>query len=253
MRMPEELRLVQQLGADGLNHCEISRRTGIPRTTVRDWLAGLLPRYAAGGVTRGCPACGHERHDPSALPVGDYAYLLGMYLGDGCISKAARGVFKLRISCDMGYPEIIYEVSGAMVAVMPSSRVGTVWNIGGSRGAEVYSHSKAWPCLFPQHGPGPKHKRPIILAPWQDEIVTAHPEPFVRGLLHSDGCRVQNRVNGKAYPRYFFCQVSDDIRNLFTRSLDQLGIRHTRNDAKNVSIARKASVARLDDFVGPKR
>jgi hypothetical protein len=80
-----------------------------------------------------------------------------------------------------------------------------------------------------------------------------HPEPFVRGLIHSDGCRVLNRVNGKDYPRYFFSQVSDDIRGLFTRSLDQLGIRHTRNDARNVSIARRPSVARLDEFVGPKR
>jgi hypothetical protein len=33
----------------------------------------------------------------------------------------------------------------------------------------------------------------------------------------------------------------------------QLGIHYTRNDHKNVSIARAASVARLDEFVGPKR
>jgi hypothetical protein len=92
-----------------------------------------------------------------------------------------------------------------------------------------------------------------VLDPWQDEIVVAHPEQFVRGLIHSDGCRVKNRVNGKDYPRYFFTQVSDDIRGLFTRSLTQLGIRSTHNDRRNVSIARAPSVARLDEFVGPKR
>src|SRR4051812_34938309 len=90
-------------------------------------------------------------------------------------------------------------------------------------------------------------------AVWQDEIVTAHPEQFVRGLIHSDGCRVKNRVNGKDYPRYFFTQVSDDIRRLFCRSLTQLGIRYTWNDARNVSIAQRPDVARLDEFVGPKR
>jgi hypothetical protein len=176
-----------------------------------------------------------------------------MYLGDGCISKARRGVFKLRIFCDMRDPEIMREVSAAMLAVMPRSRVGTVWSVAGGRGAEVYSHSKSWPCLFPQHGLGPKHKRPIVLEAWQDEIVTAHPEPFVRGLIHSDGCRVLNRVNGKAYPRYHFTQVSDDIRRLFCRSLRHLGIDYTWNDARNVSIARRPSVERLDEFVGPKR
>ena len=31
-----------------------------------------------------------------------------------------------------------------------------------------------------------------------------HPKEFLRGLIHSDGCRVLNRVNGKGYPRYFF-------------------------------------------------
>jgi hypothetical protein len=94
-----------------------------------------------------------------------------MYLGDGCISKAPRDVYRLRIACDMSYPAIICEVSASMIAVMPTSRVGTQWRLGGGWGAEVYSYSKAWPCLFPQHGPGPKHERRIVLEPWQDTIV----------------------------------------------------------------------------------
>ena len=49
-----------------------------------------------------------------------------------------------------------------------------------------------WPCLFPQHGPGRKHERPIVLEDWQRTIVEEHPGPFLRGLFHSDGCRVMN-------------------------------------------------------------
>jgi hypothetical protein len=176
-----------------------------------------------------------------------------MYLGDGCIATSAKGVHRLRVACDMKYPGIILGVSIAMLEVMPTSRVGTQWSLGGGRGAEVYSYSKAWVCLFPQHGPGPKHKRKIELEPWQQEIVDAQPEQFIRGLIQSDGCRVRNQVNGKDYPRYFFTQVSDDIRRLFCRSLVQLGVRYTWNDARNVSIARRPDVARLDEFVGPKR
>jgi hypothetical protein len=55
---------------------------------------------------------------------------------------------------------------------------------------EVASYSKHWPCLFPQHGPGRKHERRIELVPWQQELVDLDPRPLVRGLLHSDGCRV---------------------------------------------------------------
>ena len=59
-------------------------------------------------------------------------------------------------------------------------------------------------------------------------------------------------MNGKDYPRYFFTQVSDDIRRLFCDTCARLGIEYTRNDWRNVSIARARSVALLDTFVGPK-
>ena len=85
-----------------------------------------------------------------------------------------------------------------------------------------------WPDLFPQMGPGRKHERPIVLAPWQREIVDAHPWPFVRGLIHSDGCRTVNRFKTRlpsgrvaeyAYPRYFFSNLSADIRGAVLREL----------------------------------
>ena len=38
---------------------------------------------------------------------------------------------------------------------------------------EVYSFSKHWPCLFPQHEPGRKHERKIELMPWQQNWSTS--------------------------------------------------------------------------------
>ena len=40
--------------------------------------------------------------------------------------------------------------------VMPKNRIG---HVGYGTWQELYSYSKSWPCLFPQHGPGRKHER----------------------------------------------------------------------------------------------
>jgi hypothetical protein len=53
-------------------------------------------------------------------------------------------------------------------------------------------------------------------------------------------------------PRYNFTNTSADIRELFTRTCDQLGIAWRQMDARNISVARRHAVARLDEFVGPK-
>ncbi|MGF1426191.1 hypothetical protein [Kitasatospora sp. LaBMicrA B282] len=124
----------------------------------------------------------------------------------------------------------------------------------------VVSTSKHWPCLFPQHGPGKKHDRPIVLAPWQREIVDAHPWPFLRGLIHSDGCRIVNWTTRGAkryeYPRYFFTNKSPDIIALLTTTLDAVGVQwkaaHRSNGTTNISIARRDCVALMDRHIGPK-
>ncbi|MFF5083048.1 hypothetical protein ACFY36_38900 [Actinoplanes sp. NPDC000266] len=41
-------------------------------------------------------------------------------------------------------------------------------------------------------GRGHKHERPVVLAPWQEPLVETYGGSFLRGLFHSDGCRVAN-------------------------------------------------------------
>jgi hypothetical protein len=254
MRSPKEVALVQALAEDGLNHCQITRVAGIPRTTVRDWLAGRTPdfdrtrtnrtRLGASGVA--CLICAGR---PTSLPRPAYPYLLGLYLGDGCLSAHHRGVYRLRICCTDRYPYLIDQCELAMAEVLPN-RVGRVQKEGCT---ELASYSKHWPCLFPQHGAGRKHERRIELAPWQQEIVAADPRSLVRGLIHSDGCRVLNWVNGTPYPRYHFSNVSPDIREIFGRACDALGVEWRQNNTFSLSVARRGSVAILDQFIGPKR
>jgi hypothetical protein len=254
MRSQQEVALVQALAKEGLNHCEIARQTGIPRSTVRQWLSGRPPdfdgtrtnrtRVGASGVV--CLICAGR---PTSLPQPAYPYLLGLYLGDGCLSAHPRGVYRLRIYCADRYPYLMHQCELAMAEVLPT-KVGRVQKEGCT---ELYSLSKHWPCLFPQHGPGRKHERRIELAPWQQEIIAADPRPLLRGLVHSDGCRILNWVNGTPYPRYHFSNVSPDIREIFGRACDALGVEWRQNNTFSLSVARRGSVALLDEFIGPKR
>jgi hypothetical protein len=124
----------------------------------------------------------------------------------------------------------------------------------------VTAYWKHWPCYFPQAAPGMKHTRQIRLEPWQQEIVEEHTKPFLRGLFHSDGCRITNwarqRVAGGLkryeYPRYFFNNESRDIMSLCAAALERLGIAFRMPRNNMLSVARRQAVAALDEFVGPK-
>ena len=243
MHSNDDFEMVRRLISTGLNDCEIPRQTGVPRRTVCDWRV-RPPRTL---TTRKQSKC--EAHDYSGSPSDAYAYLLGMYLGDGYICRSGR-VWRLRITLDKKYPGIIDSCRRAVDAVMAEQHAAVFPRVTGC--VDVSLYSKHWPCLFPQHGPGPKHLRPIVLQPWQQAHVDAAAEHFVRGLIHSDGCRVVANDRGVASIRYHFTNHSADIRNLFCAALDTLGIPWTQNSRYMIAVYRKAATARLDEFVGPK-
>lgn len=186
-----------------------------------------------------------------------YAYLLGLYLGDGSITRGRRDVCALWIACSDDWPGLLAAARRAMSDVMPSSSVCCVKQPGCTM---VKGYSKHWPCLFPQHGPGRKHRRKIELEQWQKAITQEYPGDFGRGLFHSDGWRGVNRVRRRLadgdrwyeYPRYLFTSESGDILRLCGEALDRLGVawRYSRRNA--ISVARREAVGRLDEFVGPK-
>jgi len=236
--------------SQGLNDCEISRMTGVPRSTVRGWRTG---RQRVAQPEGGCYACNSPAHHFADLPSREYTYLLGQYLGDGCITHYRRWI-KLGVACCDAYPRIMDEVSDCIAAIVPTSKVARQPSVGCTI---VYSNSRQWPCLFPQDGPGRKHERPIVLTDWQIEHCERHPEMLLRGRVHSDGSPCINRVRSKAgksyaYPRYFFNNESDDILLIFGAACERVGVRYTWCRDNALAVSRREDVARLDTFIGPK-
>jgi hypothetical protein len=105
-----------------------------------------------------------------------------------------------------------------------------------------------------------KHTRPIFLSRWQQELAERWPDQLLKGLIQSDGCRFVNTGRGGwRQPRYAFSNVSTDITSIFCSACDCLGLRWTvafpksESAAVAIYVSRKVDVARLDEFVGPKR
>ncbi len=249
-RSAGEVQRARELFEQGIAIAEVARRAGIPRSTVREWIKDGFTHKRG----RGRPL--DERCDPCPavlnLEEEPYAYLLGLYLGDGCISALPR-TYKLRITLDEKYPNIVSECKAAMAAVLPN-RVGKAQKIGC---VEIMSHSQHWPCLFPQHGAGRKHLRTIALEPWQQWIaVERNPKSLLRGLIHSDGCRAINTIRAPygtySYPRYQFSNRSAEIRAIFTLACGRAGIECRPSNAWTVSVSKMSEVARMDEFIGPK-
>lgn len=200
--------------------------------------------------------CAGTRDALPGMTAYAYAYLLGLYLGDGWIASHPRSVFRLRIYLDRRYPIIVAECEAAVAMMMPASSTAVYRRLR-ENVDEVGSYSQHWPHVFPQHGPGRKHERQIFLEPWQQRIVDRYPGRLLRGLIHSDGCRVTNKIRHPkktySYSRYFFSNRSPDIQRIFCDACDRLNIAWRQDGPWNISVARREAVATMDRHVGPKR
>jgi hypothetical protein len=248
MRSNDEYRLILKLWEAGYNKSVIERETGIPRATVRDCIKKFGTQKEFEEYLH------HEQRHHWKVRAREpefrfhYAYMLGVYLGDGYIVKDPR-TYKLRVVMDMKYPNILNRVIESIKVLAPNNSVHTVQKIGC---IEIACYSNYWVEMFPQHGEGVKHKRAIILEDWQQAIVDEYRMEFVRGLYHSDGSRTVPVYKGKTQsPRYYFTNYSEDIQRLFCDAIEKFGL-HWARWGKNVCINRKADAAFLDEHIGPK-
>src|SRR5258708_9706074 len=195
----------------GLTERGMADELGVSRSTVRHWLY----RYGLASRGRTVKRDGHMNPSESGncpwIPQSDepaYAYILGLYLGDGTIQRAGRSL-RLTVSLDSRYPGIQASCAKAMELITghPAARRTRQGR------DDISSYGIHWTCLLP-HGRGRKHRRDVVLADWQQDLADRYSVDFVRGLIHSDGCRYLNKVGGRAYPTYSFSNRSMDIHGL---------------------------------------
>jgi len=243
---------VISLVGTGLGDSAIAEMTGVRSATVRRWRIAKKPPSA---VLR------RQVAEAWCVPVDPiYCYLLGAYLGDGLVTLYPPTAWCLRIYNDRRYQSISQEILAAMRTTFPGGAVRVHPSSSGNADVLCLRHP-AIPRAFPQHGPGRKHDRAIVLADWQLALTRGHPGALIRGLIHSDGRRTVNSFRTKlpsgrtaaySYVRYFFSNLSEDVRRIFAEHCELLGIRVTKSNHRNLSVSHRDSVSILEELVGPK-
>ncbi len=219
----EEKNQVYKLAEEGMNKSDISRRLNIPRGTLKHW---LNPRPRKTNIPRNSysPIIDFDHYLNSSEKRAAYSFTLAVYLCDGCISeyKTFRAP-SMRLTNDSKYPKNTEEWIQKLKTVLPNNSV-SMFKKKCSNCYVVSTYSKKLIDLFPQHGSGRKHNRKLLFADWQIKIIREFPEEFIRGCIQSDGCIYFQKVSGKVYKRYSFCNMSEDIIDLVLMSLSFVGI-----------------------------
>ena len=258
MRTIEEYNHVLELHKSGLNNCQIARKLDVPRCTVRDMIKNPRKRHndTLNLATLDRLKNPNSKKDETIRKV--YSYLLGMYLGDGSIvqTKAKRNLYRLRITLDAKYPDIISSVRNAVQTIMSGNKTSEIKRFyrGKLSCIDISCWSNDWVLFFPFYRPGKKHTYKIDLEEWQKNIVIDYPRDFWLGLYHSDGSRYTNM--GK-YISYNFTQKSKNIFGMFMWACDLVGVECTAHFRKQgecnvANVYQHRSTELLDIFAGPK-
>lgn len=244
MRTSEEIEKIFLFYKEGVNQTKAAGILKIPRGTVKDY----YHKFSIGNTIRAKPTiesflCSDEKQKV-------YSYIFGLYLGDGHIiqtktCKNGNKVYKFRIFQDAKYKNLI-DLCIKKLEFLFGTKVSIVKKI---NCAEIVTYKSNLTVLFPQHGPGKKHLRLIELADWQKEIVRKYPKEFIKGLIHSDGCRyLSNNI-----VKYELKNYSTDILGYFEWACGLINVDTRRHSNGKATILRnKKDVDIFETFIGPK-
>ena len=260
-----------RLLGEGKRIIEVVQLTGLTRSCVNNWRRGFGKTHMNENIQIGRTSiedpveylCSMNSLVDRFDIFNAYSFILGMYLGDGCISPMGRTKC-LQIALDNKYPNLIELVRSNLKLIF--NREPSVYDRSVDRGQKYISnsiHMKIYSInlgiLFPHEGSGSKHLRKIELTEWQKRII--NPSQLVKGLMMSDGsyfhCNTYNRDN------YSFCNASKDICRILTEMLDILGIKYNSHTKKkigvkgtvlktHVNVNRREEVKKLHDLIGDK-
>jgi hypothetical protein len=230
MRSKDDYELFFKYKKNGLTNTEISKISGIPRTTLNYWKLNKIKKEKP-----------KFKHFDNNDWIKSYNYLLGMYLGDGYIIKIRR-VFSLKIYNDIKYDKLNEYIYNTIKKIFP---LNNIMKQKRQNHIITYVYSNTIPELFPQLGKGLKKNRKIKLYDWQKNIIDY--KYLFSGLLHSDGSIYYDRK----YKMCCFGNTSKDILKIFKLCCNKLNLKFTETNNK-IFIRNRSNIKWIDENIGDK-
>jgi len=239
---------VIKLHHEGNNYSKISKTLNISRFIIKEWITGNK-RHVRKNEDEILSSDDFFKYFITNIENSEeyrksYYYLLGQYLGDGCITEMKnKRTYRLRIACADKYPKIIEELKYCLNVIFPYNKIQEVQSVG-CKMVGIYNTNL--PLIFPQHGTGKKHNRNIKLIDWQEKYLQ-HNE-LAKGLFHSDGCYFVNKIKNKKtlkyreYPTYWFTNCSEDLHNIFQTCLISMNVNFRFEEQRRVNIQLKSKI-----------
>ena len=145
------------------------------------------------------------------------AYLVGLGLGDGNLSKTNNRSVRLRISCDLRYPFLITEIISAISYILPESKISLVNRK--TKSLDICSYSNHWESIMGwKADSGNKFIQNSSVPDWifyKDEYIKA----CLKGLLETDG----SIYNDRSYTMVMFVNTIPDLAKNVYQMMKWLG------------------------------
>ena len=144
-----------------------------------------------------------------------HAYIIGIALGDGNLSNPNGRATRLRITCDIAYPNIIKQIIHSLEEAFPNNQVSTVTNKNGNC-IDISVYSNTLNDIIPWAvGKGSKYTQQAHVPKWilQKKIYTIS---CLRGLLQTDGSIYKDRKYTMVNFTNLTKPLIDDVYNMMT-------------------------------------
>lgn len=135
-------------------------------------------------------------------------------MGDGNLSNSNGRAIRLRISCDVKYPELIKRITKALNIVLPKNKVSLVYRKGNC--IDISCYSNVFGVVLPwSYINGPKYTQNIRIPSW----IMADQEFSIlclKGLIESDGSIYMDRTYQAVNFRTVNKSLAIDVQSIFT-------------------------------------
>jgi hypothetical protein len=203
------------------------------------------------GVSKSPAGNGVRVRVPPAAPISSeleetLAYVVGVALGDGNLSRPNGRATRLRITCDSQYDEVAEEITAALKLIFPLNKVSKVPRTDTYFDISVYSNNldrfMPWKVNM-----GSKKIQKARVPEWIKTNLHLS-QPCLRGLIQTDGCIYSDR----GYKMVSFTNNTEELAEDVYTMLKLNGYRPNFLTAMNgehlkhsVRIARKKEVESL--------